>query len=181
MEDRNQKTPPYDANVHEYLLEKVLCSRKDEFIRDFEIKDVAVDLKKNFLFRDDEIKEISAQKTTALRIEKLFFLIVYKNKKIETFLNVIRSQYDWLANPVQIDLKMLNDIGVEDEEYYKNIRRLRKEIPRHIDYNVHRCEYVSTEQWQVKCASPYLGAKKYKCLFMFFFSLSFNFLYFIIC
>lgn len=141
----NQQSSSHNQSIHEYLLEKVLSTCKDEFIRDFDIRDVASLLKRAGIFKDEEIHEIVKESSPTARIEKLFFMVVYKNKNIEEFLRVIRMPYDWLANRIDMDLKMLYEIGIEQDEYYQNIRRLRKEIPRHNDYNVHRCEYVSMQ------------------------------------
>lgn len=129
--------------IHEYNVEKALDGSYNAFIRDFEFVDIVPALKRNNLFTDAELKSIQLLDTERERIDKMFFLIAYKNKNIENFLNVLRVPYDWLAIAIEDDLKTFNDNGVEEEFLFQKIRQLRKEIPRHMDYNVHRCEFVS--------------------------------------
>lgn len=129
--------------IHEYNVEKALYGNDNAFIHDFAFADIAPTLKRHNIFTDAELKSIQLLDTERERIDKMFFLIVYKNKNIEDFLNVLRVSYDWLAIGIEDDLKIFNDNSVDDEFLFQKIRQLRKEIPRHIDYNVHRCGFVS--------------------------------------
>lgn len=130
--------------IYEYQLEKVLSTCKDEFVRDFDVIDIRHGLITNDIFTNDEIKEITSEQTNSMRIEKMFFLLVYKNKDLRTFMSVLSVNYDWLSRRIEETQRIVFEVGVDHEEYYNSIRRLRKEIPRHIDYNVHRHDYVST-------------------------------------
>lgn len=139
----NNFNPQIDQSVYEYNLEKVLSVHKDAFARDFTFMDLASLLKQYNLFNDAELKSIYDIKNEDERIDKLFFLIVYKNKNVNEFLRLLKLRYQWLADKLKEDLDMLNSMDIQHENYFNKMRQLRKEIPRHIDYNVHRCEWVN--------------------------------------
>lgn len=134
---------PTNLSAPEYVLEKVLTLHKNEFVRDFVFMDVAELMKRAHLFTEVELQAIQMMENEKERIDKMFFLLIYKNKNIDEFLRVLRLRYNWLANQIEIDLKHLGEDGALPDDYFHKIRRLRREIPRHIDFNVHRCEYVS--------------------------------------
>lgn len=126
----------------EYRLEKVLAKRKDDFLRDFSFVDIRHDLEKSKILPYDDIRSINQLSTERERIEKLFFLITYKCLRyLDEFLRILKEKYDWLASAIQGDIS--DHPPHSGDDYLDDIRELRKEIPRHVDYNIHRCESVS--------------------------------------
>lgn len=135
----------------EYRVERILSQRKSHFIEDFTYADICRDLKNARILSDDELTAIRTMKIERERIEYLFFLLVYADNgaAFNAFLNVLQDKYEWLAEQIRSDWmrslgrshEMLTDDVVD---YREAISRLRKEIPKHIDFNVHRCKFVST-------------------------------------
>lgn len=134
-----------NANVNvqpEYCLEKILANRKNEFIVDFAFNDIRDDLKFYEILSDDDIKLIIQLNTERERIDKLFFFLIYKYIRcFDDFLRILKEKYDWLACAIQRDLREYTQYSNDD--YHEQIRDLRKEIPKHVDYNIHRCGSVS--------------------------------------
>lgn len=129
--------------MNEYNIEKVLAIWKKDFILDFTFVDIAKDLERANILSTTDIDCIKVLKLEKEKIEKLFFYLIYRKTNFYDFLNVLRLKYVWLANNVEENFNRLNEAGQPSDEYYGKIRRLRREIPKHADINVHRCAYVS--------------------------------------
>lgn len=129
--------------MNEYNIEKVLAIWKKDFILDFSFVDIAKDLERANILSTNDIENIKILKPEKEKIEKLFFYLIYRKTNFYDFLNVLRLKYVWLANNVEDNLNRLTEAGQPSDAYYEKIRRLRREIPKHADVNVHRCAYVS--------------------------------------
>lgn len=149
----HQRWPPANENTrsaafHGYRVEKVLCERKNDFIDDFAYADIHLDMESSRILASDKLSAIKTMKTERERIEYLFFLLVYSASAsaFNDFLNILRDKYEWLAERIRLDfehaLTRADDIAT-DGDYHEPIVRLRKEIPKHVDFNVHRCKFVS--------------------------------------
>lgn len=128
--------------MNEYNIEKLLAIRKKDFILDFSFFDIVKDLERANVLSTGDLDNIKLSPEKE-RIEKLFFYLIYRKANFYKFLNVLRLKYQWLAAHIELDLQSFIADGQPRDEYFDKIRRLRKEIPKHADLNVHRCAYVS--------------------------------------
>lgn len=140
--NENAKSAAFDG----YRLEKVLCQRKSEFIDDFAYADIHRDMERGRILPSEKLNAIKKIRIDRERIEYLFFLLIYKasTAAFAEFSHILHEKYEWLADRIELDLRNLNRTDDTDEDYYEPIILLRKEIPKHVDYNVHRCKYVSS-------------------------------------
>lgn len=156
------------ANIHtkstaleKYLLEKVLSQRKNDFIEDFSYGDIHRDMESTRILPSEKLSIIRTMKFERERIEYLFFLLVCNVGlcPFRNFLVILREKYEWLAERVQLDLDYVHDINLRedtaaDDDYHDAIVRLRKEIPKHVDFNVHRCKYVRNKVLHLVAVAP---------------------------
>lgn len=141
--NENTKSAAFD----EYRLEKVLCQRKNDFIDDFSYADIHRDLENSRILPSDMLSAIRTMKFERERIDYLFFLLVYNasTPAFSDFLHILKDKYEWLAERISSAVLESNRTvdAVTDDDYHGSIVRLRKEIPKHVDFNVHRCKFVS--------------------------------------
>lgn len=143
--NENTKSAAFDG----YRLEKILCQRKSDFIEDFSYADIHRDMESNRILPSEKLSVIKAMKFERERIEYLFFLLVYNASvsAFDDFLHILRDKYEWLAERIRLDyvhnLNRTEDTATDSGDYHESIVRLRKEIPKHVDFNVHRCKFVS--------------------------------------
>lgn len=118
---------------------EVLRRYEQEFYVDFAFEDIERDLSE--LLEEDEINDIKRQATEQQRIDKLFFLLIYKKKYSQNsnqFFNILKKSYDWLEEKLQNSLNLaVNDKLIQD------FRRTIKDIPNNRDLNIHRTNFVS--------------------------------------
>ena len=118
---------------------EVLRRYEQEFNVDFAFEDIERDLSE--LLEEDEIRDIKKQTTEAQRIDKLFFVLIYKKKYSQSpnqFFNILKKSYDWLEQVLQKSLNpAVNDKLIQD------FRRTIKDIPNNRDLNIHRSNFVS--------------------------------------
>lgn len=145
----------------EYDHEKVLSMCRDDFDQDFELIDVYRDLENGNVLTLSDLKAIWRCSNKRERIDKLFFLLVIRgDKAFQNFLCELKKTYSWLALKIEQDLNNVrgnhnhnhnhrqpiisNQYYPDDtrDAFYEKILRLRKELPKFEDFNIHRCELV---------------------------------------
>lgn len=132
----------------EYDREFVLTLCRDLFIQDFDFNDVYKDLVNANVLPPSELEQIRSCKRDE-QIDRLFFLIVIRAEDIfREFVDQLRKTYSWLAVEIERKLHQLRmnhqGIVIRNEFYYEKITNLRKELPKFVDFNIHRCEWVNT-------------------------------------
>lgn len=149
----HQRLPPANENkkssaFDEYRLEKILCKRKNDFIDDFSYADIHRDMESSRILPSEKLSAIRMMKFERERIEYLFFLLVYNASipAFHDFLHILGDKYEWLAEKIRSDYvqdENRTEDTATDDDYHESIVRLRKELPKHVDFNVHRCKFVS--------------------------------------
>lgn len=92
---------------------------------------------KPHLFTSDELDELEQENEH--KLDKLFFLLKYKNKNPNDFMRPLQKNYDFLFDEWQVALKKP---FIEDLDEYRSCIR-NSQIPKNRDNIVHRLEYVS--------------------------------------
>lgn len=128
----------------EYQHEKILTLCRDEFFEDFDFDDV----EKSNVLPFSDLKAISRCMTKEDRVDKLFFLLVIRGQTaFQSFLCELKKNYPWLATKIERYLnteQAYNNINENyPDDYCSRILRLRKELPKFVDFNIHRCDLVS--------------------------------------
>lgn len=148
----HQRWPTANENTKsaafaEYRLEKVLYRLRNDFVEDFSYADIHRDLESSRILPSEMLSAIRTMKFERERIEYLFFLLVFNASApaFNEFLHILQDKYEWLADRLRSAVHESNRTGdtVTDDDYQESIVRLRKEIPKHVDFNVHRCKFVS--------------------------------------
>lgn len=135
------------AAFAEYRLEKILYQHKNDFIDDFSYADIHSDMQRNKILPPEMLSAIKTMKLERERIEYLFFLLVHQasSSAFTNFILILKDKYEWLSERLYQDFhRMESNNATTDDDYHGPIARLRREIPKHVDFNVHRCKFVST-------------------------------------
>lgn len=124
-----------------YRTQQALYRERDAFVKDFSFVDVRRDMEGS-IFSHDECEMLMELKETDKLVDKLLFLLIYKKKKVNEFIDKLSFKYDWLADDIQ---KRLDDNFWDDTcvKYNDQIESLAYDVPKHFEQNVHRTGYVS--------------------------------------
>lgn len=125
-----------------YTEAEILRKYEVDFYSDFTFMDVADAMQNNSVFTKDECNEILSEPDDKLQIDRMFFILIYKNiHKLNNFLKTLAIDYPWLRDLLDDNLKSeARDNQIES--YRKAL--LQSDIPKNRDLNIHRCKFVST-------------------------------------
>lgn len=130
----------------EYVREKVLSKCRDKFIADFEFGDIHRDLSNANVLPLTELDTIARSPSKEEQVDKLFFLLVIRgDDTYNAFKFQLRAKYGWLLRAIEaIESEEQSEYQIRDYQSrnYGKIRDLHKELPKFVDYNIHRCELV---------------------------------------
>lgn len=130
----------------EYVREKVLFKCRDKFIRDFEFTDIHRDLSNANVLPLTDLDMIARNSTRDDQVDALFFLLVIRGDDVfNAFKYQLRTKYDWLYQDIERAEHIERDITTSHLEYWDKLLELRKELPKFVDYNIHRCDLVNEE------------------------------------
>lgn len=129
----------------EFIHEKVLSLSRSEFLVDFDISDVYRDLENRNVLKLNDLKAIQRCSGKEEKIDMLFFLLVIRGKNaFDSFLYILKASYSWLSQA--IEQRLPEERATNSHEYgdanLESILKLRKELPKFVDFNIHRCELV---------------------------------------
>lgn len=130
----------------EYIHEKVLCLSRFEFLDDFDINDVYRELENRNILKLNDLKEFQKCSGKEEKIDMLFLLLVIRGKStFDNFLHILKTSYSWLS--LAIEQRLRDERATHSHDYsdanFENILKLRKELPKFVDFNIHRCELVN--------------------------------------
>lgn len=130
----------------EFIHEKVLSLSRSEFLDDFEINDVYRELDNKNILKLNDLKEMQKCSGKEEKIDMLFFLLVIRGKTtFDNFFHILKTQYSWLS--VAIEQRLREERAAHSNDYgdasLESILKLRKELPKFVDFNIHRCELVN--------------------------------------
>lgn len=129
---------------NEYVREIVLSKCRDKFIRDFEFNDIHRDLSNANVLPLAELDMIARYASRDDLVDALFFLLVIRGDEVfNAFKYQLRAKYDWLYQGIERAEHIIRDVAPSDLEYHDKLVELRKELPKFVDYNIHRCDLVS--------------------------------------
>lgn len=151
----------------EYEKEYVLALCRDLFIQDFDFNDIYKDLVNANVLPLSDLELIRRSCRQDERIDRLFFLVVIRGENVfREFLDQLRKTYSWLAVEIERKLHELRmnqqEIVINNEYFYEKILNLRKELPKFVDFNIHRCEWVNTNSIYLS-GSAFQSKYKKKC------------------
>lgn len=122
-----------------YQFSELLYILYDSFCADFSLIDVRQEVKREEILTTEEINEIVSEISTETQIDKLFFILIYKNKDVDHFMRIIHDTYNWITeNWSRIRREDYNDSSIN---FYRECLR-NSEIPKNRDSLVHRLKYV---------------------------------------
>lgn len=123
-----------------YKDEEILGAYEDWFHNegDFDIDDVKERLQE--FLTAEEYKEVFAEPDNKSKIQKLFFIVIYKKKRISDFLGIFQGIYDWLADHLKYAIETKTTLSNFPIDAY---RKAIRDIPNYDDSIVHRCGFVS--------------------------------------
>lgn len=137
------ETPDFET---EFMHEKVLSLSRSKFLDDFEINDVYRELENRNILKLNDLKEMQKCSGKEEKIDMLFFLLVIRGKKtFDSFLNILKTPYPWLSLAIEQRLREENAPHLHDygDANLDSILKLRKELPKFVDFNIHRCDLVN--------------------------------------
>lgn len=129
-----------------YSLSIALKRFKDDFFKDFSIRDVQKELR--VILLKNELREILQETTEESKIEKLFFTFIYVKKNVIPFVNILKKSYKWLYNLIT---------NSQHDKWIEDYRRAIQDIPNNRDGNIHRCKYL----WEIQKILNDLERSKY--------------------
>lgn len=130
----------------EFIHEKVLSLSRSDFLDDFDINDVYRELENRNIFKLNDLKEIQRCSGKEEKMDMLFFLLVIRGKNtFDNFLHILRATYSWLSLAIEQRLREERASHAHDygDANLESILKLRKELPKFVDFNIHRCELVN--------------------------------------
>lgn len=124
-----------------YTLDEVLRRHKDDFIKDFDVRDIR--FQPTFLHMEIE-SIISEPKEN--QFEKLCFIVKYQKPQTirfrDEFVNCLRTDYDWLVERMSVTIGQEEGDGDKAIEEYRS-SLFTSDIPRTGDLFVYRLPLVS--------------------------------------
>lgn len=131
----------------EYVREIVLDKCRDKFINDFDFGDIRRDLANASVLPLTDLDKIMRSKPGAEQIDNLFFrLVIRGDDAYNKFKYQLHAKYGWLLRAIEVaEAEVQNERDMNNLllPYKGKVIELIKELPRFVDYNIHRCELVN--------------------------------------
>lgn len=126
---------------HSNKIQQALYRLRHLFQADFKFRHIRSYVEE-YIFSREECDQIMDVQDLNDQTDYLFFLLIYKNKNIENFIEKLAIMYDWLADGINqfLSTDFWDNLC---SMYSKQIHTLSNDVPKHFELNVHRLEYVS--------------------------------------
>lgn len=122
-------------------IQQALYRLRQLFHADFRFRHIRPHVEE-YIFTREECDQIMEVQDLDKQIDYLFFLLIYKNKNIDNFIQKLSIMYDWLAK--RLNTFLSNDFWDDTLALYSNrMETLSNDVPKHFELNVHRLKYVS--------------------------------------
>lgn len=125
---------------------------QDDFIRDFNLRDIAPHLHGHL--EKNELMEISILTDRKLKIDKLFFTFIYIKKDVKPLVQLLKYSYRWLYEAI------INST-LKSDKWILDYRQAIQDIPNNQDWNIHRTQLL----WKIQQSLKALKRSQYLILF----------------